>query len=444
MKILIIGDNTCAELLSYKLSLANHDVTVVGENPMRLTHIEEKADVTVIQSDLIKPSTFSESSAYDTDLILCVSLSDEKNLIACLLGRNVFHIPHTICCLSGELYQDHLALIPYYHNHFVLNPNHIVAQHLVDLLDFPGSHEVIRLEMNNFAVINIPIQKDFPICGITIAELENQLCAPTQILALIREDQTVPLQKRLEIQPNDHVIFAQPQERKLEVIKKITGKSNTYKNIMITGASSITTTLLQEIQDASFYITLIEKDIKKASLFADKFPTITVLHADPNDTDLFESESIEQKDVFFALSNDDEDNLVSALQANTYKIPLIATLTSQPRLIPIIEKNQIHAAIAPENMIAERIYYHVEHPQILSAQPLRKHGGQIIIIKIPQQLANKTVQDICLPLHATCFGLQREGEITNISGKTTFQANDIISLYISDQNDLKSIIECFS
>ena len=444
MKIFIIGDNTCAELLAESLSDASHDVTVIGENPLKLAHIEGKADVTVIESSLTNPTLFTELQAQETDLILCVSLKDESNITACLLGRNTFQIPSSICLLRSNLYEKKDSLLPFDHNHLILNPNKLASQSLVHLLNHPGSHEVVKLEEQGLVVITTPIHKSTPICGQKITELESLLQAPSQILAVIRNAEPQPLDKKLILQENDYIIFAEPFESKNQTLSKIIGKNQTYQSIMITGATPIAEDLIQHLKNASYYVILIEKDYTKAANFAEKFPQITVLHADPNDTELLENENIEKKDVFLALSEDDEDNLVSALQAKTYQVPLIVTVTQQPRLVPIIEKNQIHAAIAPESMLAKNILNHLQHPQIIHAQALRKHGGHILVVQVPKKLADKTVQDICLPLHAICFGLQRGKKIIQVTGKSAFQDGDLVCLYTPEDEDIGKITHCFT
>ena len=109
-----------------------------------------------------------------------------------------------------------------------------------------------------------------------------------------------------------------------------------------------------------------------------------------------------------------------------------------------MEKNEIHAPISPESIISRRISYLIEHQKVIHAQPLRKHGGEIIVMEVPNSLAGKVVHQLGLPKHCTCFGLQRGDSVMTITGKTPFAEGDIICLYCHSNEDAKQALRALS
>ena len=443
MKILLIGDNQYVEILARDFAQHQHDVYIIGLDTHRLKHLQETIDCQVFFGNPCDPQSLEALDAHDAQAILSVADEDNTNIIATLLGKNIFHIPLSACCLHSGLYAHHQTLLPFNsHQHLTLNPNKLLAKNLHQLLESPGCHEVVNLLDNTLLVVNLAVQESFYACGKTLADIHATLPSPGQVLAVVRQEKSLPLTKTTTLQPGDHLIFSQAREDC--IIPKLTGKKQAYRRIMITGASEITAELLEQAQNPHWVITLIEGNLDQATHFAERFQDITVIHSDPNNTSTLESENIEETDVFLALGQDDEDNLVSALQAKAHAVPFIATLTSQPSLIPIIEKNAIHAALSPPNLVARRLYHFVENPHVLRVQPLRKHLGEILVMEIRSHLDQICIKDLELPPETIFFGLQRQGTIEAVDGKTLLKTGDTLCLYLRKDTDHSKTIALFS
>ncbi len=443
MKILLIGDNQYVEILARDFSQHKHDVYIIGLDTQRLKHLQETLDCQVFFGNPCDPSALEALDAHDAQAILCVADEDNTNIISTLLGKNIFHIPLSACCLHSSLYAHRHALLPFNnHQHLTLNPDKLVAKNLHQLLESPGCHEVVNLLDNTLLVINLAVEEGYYACGKTLADIQTYLPSPGQILAVVRQEKSLSLSKTTTLQPGDHLIFSQARED--SVVAKLTGKKQAYRHIMITGTSEITAELLERANNPNWVITLIEGNLDQATRFAERFQNITVIHSDPNDTTTLECENIQEADVFLALGHDDEDNLVSALQAKAHGVPFIATLTSQPSLIPIIEKNAIHAALSPPNLVARRLYHFVENPHVMRVQPLRKHLGEILVMKIRSHLNQVLIKDLTLPQETIFFGLQRQDTIESVNGKTRLETGDTLCLYLRKDIDHSNTIALFS
>ena len=443
MKILLIGDNQYVEILAQDFSQHQHDVYIVGLDSLRLKHLQETLDCQVFLGNPCTPEALEAIDATDAEAILCVSDDDNTNIISTMLGKNIFQIPFSACCLHSSLYAHRTALLPYQNpQHITLNPNKMMPKNLLQLLENPGCHEVVSLDNSHLLVVNLGIQADFFACGKNCAEIQMLLPNPGQLLAIVRGEKNHPITPKTKLKDGDNLIFSQAKTD--TVIPKLTGKKQAYRRVMITGASEISAELLALIPTNQWSITLIEGKLEQATTFAERFQDVIVVHSDPNDSSTLESENIQATDVLLALGDDDEDNLVSALQAKAYGVPFVGTITSQPSLIPIIEKNAIQAALSPSNLVARTLYHFIENPQIAQVHPLRKHLGEVLMMQILDHLDQVPLKDLALPKEAICFGLVQQGKTEIIHEKTILQSGTTLCIYLQKDVDHTKTIALFS
>ena len=90
MNILIIGDNANSRILSKKLVLLSHSITVIGNNIENLKQIEEQIDAKIIIGKPCSPSTLKQADNKDIDLIIAISDQDETNIVACKTAFTLF------------------------------------------------------------------------------------------------------------------------------------------------------------------------------------------------------------------------------------------------------------------------------------------------------------------------------------------------------------------
>lgn len=97
MKILVLGGGQVGSTVARNLvEHSNNDVTVIDLNEQSLKSLEDNLDVNCLVGNAASPVVLKAAGAYDADLLLALTRSDETNLVACLLAKQVFHIPNVI------------------------------------------------------------------------------------------------------------------------------------------------------------------------------------------------------------------------------------------------------------------------------------------------------------------------------------------------------------
>ena len=89
MKIIIVGAGEVGFYCAQKLSEEGQDVVLIDKDPAQIKRITDNLDVQAIQGSGTSPEMLRKSGVKDADMLVAATDSDEVNLIACLLARNI-------------------------------------------------------------------------------------------------------------------------------------------------------------------------------------------------------------------------------------------------------------------------------------------------------------------------------------------------------------------
>jgi trk system potassium uptake protein TrkA len=89
MKIIIVGGGEVGFNIGQRLASENQDVVLIDKDPAKIKRINENLDVQAILGSGTSPEMLKRSGIKETDILVAVTDSDEVNLIACLLARNL-------------------------------------------------------------------------------------------------------------------------------------------------------------------------------------------------------------------------------------------------------------------------------------------------------------------------------------------------------------------
>ena len=436
MKIIIAGDNLTAYAIASALNSNQYDITLIGNNAGNIKHIEETIDIQTVFGDYKSIETLEEAECQNADIIIAATQIPEIDILISLLATNFFQTPLTITILQGSLY-DHRKHILQNSNehcqHLWVNPTNLVTNHISNLIEYPSCQELISVYLD-LCVIRIQVEKHH----ITHQKKAHEIYKLTEsinLISVIRKG--IPLDKDETLQTGDQLIIACSKKNLDQTLTLLTEKKQ-IKRIIIAGLSAISKALIKKLPNR-YHIKIIESNIEKAETFAQTDSNVTILEGDINDEELLITEKIDQTDAFFSLSNDDEDNLVSALQAKRHGVCQIASLVHKPEIGPIIEENQIHC-IDPHNLIIDQIITHVHQELIITKRTLHKNTGEIICIQIPKNMNNITIKHLKLPKHAKILELFRNNKSENRNLSSKLKTNDTLAIYFHKTRDLSEFI----
>ena len=120
-----------------------------------------------------------------------------------------------------------------------------------------------------------------------------------------------------------------------KLLQHIRIQDKPLKNIMISGGGNIGFRLASTLEN-EYNIKLLELDQKKAAYAAEKLNNTIVLHGDATDEELLNEENIDGADVFCALTNADEVNIISSMLAKRLGARKVMALINKKLFLTIL------------------------------------------------------------------------------------------------------------
>ncbi len=431
MHIIILGDSIIAQAIAKELA-TGHDISLIGEDKETLINLDKHSDCQIIVGNPLSTEHWQEANMADCELVICLCRMEEQNIIASQVISNMYPLIHTLCSVSLEYYAIQEHLFSDNIRHRCLSSAHLMAKIVKQLLKHRYTEEIISTADGIINTLNIIVEQDAPIVGKDIQSIHKNLAKPSAIVGHYRDGEALSIQDNTICLAKDELLIAVPESYDAGIIHYITGKQNPYEAIMLAGGSSVTQELLNSM-DTPYQITVIEPDLTTARRIAEQHQQVTVIHGDINDTALLDEEELHKMDALLALSEDDENNLVCALQGCTHKVPFVAATIKRESLIPLIEHSPIDLILSPQQILLDAIFKQITPKDVHEVHKLSRHTGFIMEISVPEHLDGKKESDWNLPKNSVLFGLIREKQVLEFNENTMLRHKDKVHIFAPDK-----------
>ena len=91
MKIIILGGGSIGGSVAKELSSEENDVVVIDNNDENLEQIKSVEGIQTIHGNGSSPTTLAKAGLDEDSLLLCLTDSEETNLLASLIGKQKFN-----------------------------------------------------------------------------------------------------------------------------------------------------------------------------------------------------------------------------------------------------------------------------------------------------------------------------------------------------------------
>ena len=450
MKIIILGAGQVGSSVAANLVNEDNDITLVDINPSALQSISERFDLRTITGVASHPSILEKAGAKDAEMILAVTNCDEINMIACQVAYTLFHTPTKIARIRE---------IEYLKNHplfaqealpvdVVISPDRLVTEQIQKLIKHPGALQVLDFADGKAQMVVIKASYSGVLEGLSLRELKEKLKDIEYKIAIIYSSgkPVIPNADTI-INTDDEIFFVSSQKSMNKLLQQIRIKDKPLKNIMISGGGNIGLRLAESLEN-EYKIKLLELDSKKASHAAEKLKNTIVLHGDATDEELLNEENIDGSDVFCALTNHDEVNIISSMLAKRLGAKKVMALINRAAYVDLVQSNTIDIAISPQQATIGSFLAHVRKGDVVVVHSLRRGAAEAIEAiahgnESSSKVVGKKIQEIDLPEGTTIAAIVRGNDVLMAKKKTIIETNDHVILIVSDKKHVKKVESLF-
>jgi trk system potassium uptake protein TrkA len=450
MKIIILGANQVGSTLAETLANEANDITVVDSDAERLRELKDHIDIGTITGQASHPDVLDRAGGEDADMIIAVTESDEINMVACRVAYSLFKTPKKICrirssnyLVSDELFgKDGVAV------DVVISPEKIVSSYIARLIDLPGSLQVLDFADGKVQLVAVKAFYGGPLVGQEIRLLRQHMpSVDARVAAIFRKDRPIIPEGSTVIEADDEVFFVAAQKNIKACMGELRRLDKPYKRLIIAGGGNIGMRLAESLEDR-YQIKIIEKNPKRCVYLSENLNSAIVLNGEASQTELLIEESIEETDVFLALTNSDEANIMSSLLAKRLGARKVMTLINNPAYVDLVQGGEIDVAISPQQATIGSLLTHVRRGDVVNVHSLRRgaaeameaiaHGDQS-----SSRVVGRAIEDIDLPEGTTIGAIVRNNEVLIAHDNTVVQSDDHVILFLVDRKRIPEVERLF-
>jgi trk system potassium uptake protein TrkA len=198
-----------------------------------------------------------------------------------------------------------------------------------------------------------------------------------RIAAIFREHQAVDPDGDTVIEPGDEVFLLAAAEHMRPVMCELRRMQDPVKRVMIAGGGNIGSRVAATL-GKKYDVKLIERDRARAEIVANKLADTLVLHGEATDENLLSHENIDEVDMFLALTNDDEDNIMAASLAKRLGCKRVLALINRRAYADMVQGGPIDIGLSPAQVSIGTLLTHVRRGDVAKVHSLRRGAAEAL------------------------------------------------------------------
>lgn len=448
MKIIVLGAGKVGKTLIKHMSNEDHDIIVVDQNATKVEEVVNQFDVIGVVGNGGSYDILMEAGAQDANLIICVTASDELNILAGLMAKKM-GTRHTIARVRNP---DYSSQRDFMRNQLgfsmIVNPELEAASEIRRVLSFPSAVKVDTFSRGKVELAEFFVEDHSRLNGVELSQLHKITKTNILVCAVSHNEDVIIPDGNYVIKPGDHLYIELGTHRDLSRFCLDIGVITTrIKNVIIVGGGKIAYYLSKQLSTQGIKVKIIEKDKNRCQVLAEKLPYVTIIHGDGSDDELLNEEGIENTDAVLALTGLDEENIVLSLSAKSlYHKKTIAKVTRM-NYAGLSDVLKVDSIVAPKKIVASQIIRYVRakmnKDNDSSVKTLYKIvDGEVeaIEFKVTEQFKylHKTLNEMKIKEHVLVAAIIRENEVIVPKGNTTMELNDYV-IIVSRGEIMKSL-----
>ncbi len=450
MKIIILGAGQVGSSVAANLASEANDITVVDDNGAVLQDLQDRLDLRTVRGHASHPDVLRQAGADDADMIIAVTRNDETNMIACQVAYSLFHTPTKIARVRSPAYLKYSRLfvqeaLPV---DVLISPEQLVTDYIERLIVYPGALQVLDFADGRVQLVTVRAIYGGPLVGHELRDLKKHMPGiDARVAAIFRQGKPITPGGNTIIEADDEVFFVAASKHIRAVMSELRKLDKPVKRVMLAGGGNIGMRLASAIENR-YQVKIIEHNTGRATLLSEELDKTIVLLGDAADEELLLEEGVENTDVYCALTNDEEANILSAMLAKRLGARKVMSLINRASYVNLMQSDIIDVAISPEQATIGSLLTHVRRGDVVMVHALRRGAAEAIEAvahgdRTSSKVVGRSIDEIRLPAGTTIGSIVRGEDVIIAHHDTVIESDDHVILFLSDKKCIKEVERLF-
>ena len=450
MKIIILGAGQVGSSVAANLASEANDITVVDIDSKLLRDLQDRLDIRTVNGHASYPDVLLRAGAEDADMILAVTNSDETNMIACQVAYSLFRTPTKVARIRSR---EYLGFNKLFGNEAIpvdvmISPEQVIIDYVQKLIAHPGALQVLDFADGLVQLVAVKAYYGGPLVGQELRKLRDHMPnVDTRVAAIFRRGTPILPEGDTVIEADDEVFFIAAKNDIRTVMGELRRIDRPNKRIIIAGGGNIGKGLAQSLE-SGYNVKLIDHNPRRSRHISEELDKTIVLHGDAADEELLLEENITSTDVFCAVTNDDEANILSAMLAKRLGARKVLALINRASYVDLVESGDIDIAVSPHQAMIGSLLAHVRRGDVAAVHSLRRGAAEAIEAVAhgdsrSSKVVGRAIEEIRLPPGASIGAIVRGDEVIIAHHDTVIEAEDHVVLFLVDKRRVGEVEKLF-
>jgi trk system potassium uptake protein TrkA len=451
MKVLILGAGQVGRTAAAHLAREpDNQVTVVDSNESVLRELQSRIDVRTVAGNASYPAVLEAAGIADTDMLVALTSSDEVNMVACEIANALYRTPTKIARIRAQEYtsQERLFADGALAVDVWISPEQLVTEYIERLIRNPGALHVVDFADGRVRLVGMQARKGGLLVGQQLRTLRDHMPnAEARIAAIYRDGRFIEPEGETVVEEGDEIFFVAARDNIQRMMSEITRAEEKVRKVVIAGGGNIGFRLAR-ILEKDFQVKLIERDIERARRVSERLDGTIVLNGDAQDEELLIEENIDGTDVFAAVTNSEEANVLSAMLAKRLGARKVLALVNRPSYGELMENRSIDIAVSPQTVTIGSLLAHVRKGDVVRVHSLRRGSAEALetVVHGPQEksrVVGRRIEELDMPNGASIVAVVRGDRVVIAHHDTQIESEDHVIVFLSDRRQIDAVQRLF-
>jgi trk/ktr system potassium uptake protein len=454
VKILILGAGQVGRTAAHHLAREEaNEVTVVDLNADVLRDLQDRLDIRTVVGNAAYPGILETAGAADADIVVALTNSDEVNLVACRVIFSLFNERATkIARIRSADYTRRRELFTGEHRAFAvdvtISPEQLVTDHVARLIRYPGALQVLDFADGRVRLVGVRALRGGLLVDQQLKTLREHIpSSDARVAAIYRGGQSIKPEGNTVIEHGDEVFFLAARKDIRLVMNEMQHLEDPVRRVVIAGGGNIGFRLAQQLEKDN-QVKLIERDPQRSRRISEQLTNTIVLNGDAADEELLLEENIDSADIFVAVTNAEEANILSAMLAKRLGAHKVMALINRPAYAELMESGSIDVALSPQTVTIGSLLAYVRRGDVVRVHSLRRGAAEAIEAiahgsERDSRVIGRKIEDIQLPEGTTIGAIVRGEEVLIAHHDTRVASDDHVILFLTDRRHIDAVERLF-
>ncbi|MGA1236686.1 MAG: Trk system potassium transporter TrkA [Limisphaerales bacterium] len=437
MNIVIVGMGEVGRHLAKSLSDHNHNLSLIESSEPVADELDERLDAQVVCGNGSSVWTLAEARVAEADLFMALSGDNDANLIAASLAK-ALGAKRTIARVHPRLQREEwlFDVRNHFHIDHLFSTQRLAAVELAKYIRNPEGLLVEEIARGRIEVQQVCVSKGLKVLGKPLREIG--LPHRVRIGSIQRGSQlSIPSAADVIVEGDVVTLFGSP-ESLTEVVPRFCsdGLPEKEASVVIFGGGEYGFSLAQMLEGSRHRVRIIERDPRLCRYLSENLQRTVVIQGDATSVQQLKEEQVGDADFFIAASGDDEDNVMTCLQAKSLGTRYCLTLIHRADYADVISRNsqqlQIHAAVSPRESVLRELMRYITLDRSNTVLHL-PGGAEILEAVIPETgpVAHHRISEVAWPEGSVLVALLHGSEASVPGPEDVMSPGDTIYALVS-------------